>query len=341
MPTPGPKSERLKSDYVAPNRPRRGALYGPATVQSGTRLVRGELPGDLPPARLMPRDTNVLHLPPRDVFRMALPLHVMAPARRGLWNIPLPSHRRPNTVRNAVAIPHVSANSISPSPLPKSDVSRPPMSLSRANPMVALDKDNVGDMPADCDDVSESPASPRESRQSQAPEPSAPALATTEEQWEGLKASAMQSVREYIDSSALSDGEGDAVTDGRPAAWVLNRARAFGPNHRERRLPTHPTPEVLGRMAPEKLRSAMQTYARRLVRASVPPDAQKRAAWSNFATRTSRAADRLISNDQVNHPPSSIWPRVPLRPTHYALAPTSHPPCPRRSPWAGRGRIAH
>ena len=165
-------------------------------------------------------------------------------------------------------IPRVTVSA--PSPMPKSDAPSPPQIRPAQPPLVTLGSDNVNDMPADYDDASDHAASPCASQRAEGQESLAPSITPAEKQWEEFGNSFIKSARESLDSHQISDGEQDDVIEGRPSAWLLYRARAFETNGREHRPPTHPKAEEISLMGSKKLRTTMQTYAGRVVRANVP-----------------------------------------------------------------------
>ena len=121
-------------------------------------------------------------------------------------------------------------------------------------------------------------------------------LAPTHEQWEDLKNSAILAA---LDKDDVSDNEGDSVLDGHPVAYILNKARSFESNFREHRMPTPPTEEAKDACNPKQLRDLMRTFGRRVLRASVSPAHQKKAAWRNFTLRTNNTLRKMISGGKV------------------------------------------
>ena len=163
------------------------------------------------------------------------------------------------------------------------------------------------------------PTSPKSKHSADTESPN-PAIITTDPQWEALTSEVIKTVHEYLEANQISDGEFDANIDGRPIAWILNRARGFGSNFREHRVPTHPSDEI-AKMDKKTIRKTMQTYCQRIVRANVPPGIQKKADRRNFVARTARLVDRLISNGQVQS--TLVKLRKSLNWHHFAIIPTT------------------
>ena len=64
-------------------------------------------------------------------------------------------------------------------------------------------------------------------------------------------------------------------------------------------MPKHPSPEDLGKLSQSQVRKAMDTYAKRVTRASVPEAKQLQAAWRNFTIRTTDRLNRMVSAQEV------------------------------------------
>ena len=63
--------------------------------------------------------------------------------------------------------------------------------------------------------------------------------------------------------------------------------------------PTHPPDELLKSKTKQQVRNIMNTYGKRIARAVVPEDKQKKAERRNFVTRTAQKMTPVIDNREV------------------------------------------
>ena len=121
----------------------------------------------------------------------------------------------------------------------------------------------------------------------------------TPEQWASLTEDVLLEVRKFL-AEGIPFLEGDEPpATGHPVGWLLQRARTFSEWDRPHRMPTHPTDDMLRAMSQSEVRKAMDTYAKRVTRASVPHDKQSKADWRNFLIRTTNTLNETIRRGEV------------------------------------------
>ena len=117
---------------------------------------------------------------------------------------------------------------------------------------------------------------------------------------EELKNAVIDTANQFsLDAMPDEEDSDDPGLSGHSLHHLLSKARTFKEGFRERRLPNAPNPESLDAAAKAKAICPLKTYARRIIRATVPTAKQKRAKWRNFATRSSKKLSELIRAGEV------------------------------------------
>ena len=125
------------------------------------------------------------------------------------------------------------------------------------------------------------------------------------EQFEELGELVIETTQKFLGNNVLSpddDGESldqDPVLSGHPLHHLLSKARTFTDRFREHRMPSSLDEDILPQPPKVKAGAQWETYARRIIRATVPTGHQKRAKWRNFVARSSTKLNKMISGGHV------------------------------------------
>ena len=164
-----------------------------------------------------------------------------------------------------------------------------------------LESNNPADRPADFGCESSAPSMSPPLKAAPTPRSPSPALIISNDQFEELKNLVVDTTNQFMLNNLMGEEQDDSAPDplltGHPAQHLLMKARFFNEGFREHRLPTAPAP-VEGDTA-EQTKNKLKTYARGIIRATVPTNTQKRAKRRNFAARSSKKMNDLIRAGQV------------------------------------------